>query len=646
MKKKSIPLLLAILLFSCTYLPRDVRNVLKAAGENRPELEKVLRYYSQNPADSLKLKAAYFLIRNMDDKFYYDGKLLDIYSQYFNLISDDDVRNRKVLDSIAAIYGHFSLDRLERKADLENLKAEYLINNIDMAFKVWVEQPWGKDISFDQFCECILPYRIGTEKPEYDRSKIYRQYNSLLDSVRIAGGTAIDACSVINNVLKRKLWKLTHLLSVFPDFPPNALLEYHMGDCREMTSMTIFVMRALGIPVIGDFTPQWGSRSRMGHNWNAVLGKEGEYQSFLGTISNPGIKHLPDDYKLTVAYRKTFARYPQSLAMVKRKNDEVPPFFENPHLKVVSEEYFKCFDVNILLDKKEAESEKYAYACVFNTVKWVPVSWSNIKDNVVVFTNLSCDNIVYLPAYYSKGELIPANAPFVLTQGGKKNYLIADNSHKQDMTLCRKYPYPRYVGNMADGKFQASNFADFRDSTDLYRIPKRDSSLTWQQISLNLDKAFRYYRYLGKKGGDGSIAELEFYFNSNKVTGNLISGNKVAFAPANALEKVNDGDILTFFVSGKAERAWIGIDCGKQVKIDKIKYMPRNDDNNIIKDQTYELVYWEKGQWISAGAQVAKEDNRLIYKNIPSSALYLLHNLTKGKEESVFTYENGKQILR
>ena len=38
-----------------------------------------------------------------------------------------------------------------------------LVSNIEWAFKVWREQPWGKNVSFEQFCEYILPYRIGNE---------------------------------------------------------------------------------------------------------------------------------------------------------------------------------------------------------------------------------------------------------------------------------------------------------------------------------------------------------------------------------------------------------------------------------------------------------------------------------------------------
>jgi hypothetical protein len=38
---------------------------LQSAKNNRKELEKVLRHYQKNPADSLKYKAACFLIENM-----------------------------------------------------------------------------------------------------------------------------------------------------------------------------------------------------------------------------------------------------------------------------------------------------------------------------------------------------------------------------------------------------------------------------------------------------------------------------------------------------------------------------------------------------------------------------------------------------
>jgi hypothetical protein len=409
-----------------------------------------------------------------------------------------------------------------------------------------------------------------------------------------------------------------------------------------MTYLTVFVMRALGIPVSADFTPQWANRS-MGHQWNVVLDKEGRNIDFMGTYSNPGEEHLTNKRR-PVVYRHTFAKQTQSLAILKSKNDEVPRLFENPFIKDVTDEYYKDCFVKVHFNNDYSDNYKYIYACVFDNVTWVPVSWAYVNDNGAAFEKLSCSGIVYLPAFYQRRELIPANDPFILTQEGKTKFLKADKNQLQNMMLSRKYPLPWFIGNMAGGKFQGSDYPDFKKSVDLYNIPLNDSSLIWQEVILNSKKSFRYYRYLGPALSSGSIAELEFYSGVKKLSGILISSGARELNPRYASEYAIDGDILTFYESGNRTNGWVGVDCCVPTKVNKIKYIPRNDDNNIAKGQKYELVYWENNQWISAGTQTASKDNYLMYSDIPSGALYLLHNLTKGKEERIFTYENEKQV--
>ena len=50
-------------------------------------------------------------------------------------------------------------------------------------------------------------------------------------------------------------------------------------------------------------------------------------------------------------------------------------------------------------------------------------------------------------------------------------------------------------------------------------------------------------------------------------------------------------------------------------------------------------------EWISLGKQTggSREIQKLTYCSVPSNALYLLRNLTKGVEERIFTYENNNQ---
>ena len=66
------------------------------------------------------------------------------------------------------------------------------------------------------------------------------------------------------------------------------------------------------------------------------------------------------------------------------------------------------------------------------------------------------------------------------------------------------------------------------------------------------------------------------------------------------------------------------------------------DSNNIRVGDMYELRYWQEG-WQSLGRMSAESDT-LVYRDVPAGALLWLHNHSGGREERIFTYENGKQV--
>ena len=72
-------LAIVLLIVACSRHPDDLERALRLAGDNRPELEKVLDYYSNHPEDGLKLKAAKFLIANMAMYTFYTSPDLDVY---------------------------------------------------------------------------------------------------------------------------------------------------------------------------------------------------------------------------------------------------------------------------------------------------------------------------------------------------------------------------------------------------------------------------------------------------------------------------------------------------------------------------------------------------------------------------------------
>jgi hypothetical protein len=114
----------------------EINAVLFEAGNNRDQLEKVLKHYRRNPADSLKLRAAEFLIVNMQGKYSleYGVPFEDVMAVYMRW---DEHENWEEVNRI------FGVGKKKVKEDVKHITAEYLINNIELSFKVWDEQNAG-----------------------------------------------------------------------------------------------------------------------------------------------------------------------------------------------------------------------------------------------------------------------------------------------------------------------------------------------------------------------------------------------------------------------------------------------------------------------------------------------------------------------
>lgn len=160
-------------------------------------------------------------------------------------------------------------------------------------------------------------------------------------------------------------------------------------------------------------------------------------------------------------------------------------------------------------------------------------------------------------------------------------------------------------------------------------------------------RAYRYWRYIQPwHGTHCNIAEVAFYERGSheEIRGTIIGtdgswGNN----PERTKEKVFDGDLLTYFDAPIHSGGWVGMDFGKPVSLEKVLCTPRGDGNTIEVGDRYELFYWSKGHWVSLGEQVATTVS-LVYEDVPVGTLYWLRNRTKGKDERIFTYEEGRQV--
>lgn len=631
-------------------------TALQSAGSNRKELEKVLCHYRINLADSLKYKAACFLIENIPFYFYSDGEQLENYKSYYVALKKSKGRTpQQVADSIKKMFG--PMKEPDKKRDLIEVDSAYLCHNIDWAFKVWQEQPWGKNISFETFCEYLLPYRIGDEPLEYWREKYYNKYNSLLDSLRMSDSLDIEDPIVAANYLISKLPdKNYYYTSVTPynfgHLGPSHV-QYLSGSCREVTDFAIYLFRALGIPCAIDYVPV-RSYINAGHFWLTSWNKNGEvfmseFPQKLKLVRKNRWYHSDDSPKVN---RYTFSVNRKLFEDMAKYGEEIYPFWRLPKFIDVTHEYgyYLKKELVVPLDKlyKSYRKGKIAYLCASLSDKWVPIDWCEYNASHLAFKNIRIGTVMRV-ATYEDGVLHFLTDPFYIDEKSNKYHYYTAEDKKQDVILYAKCDIgfeKNFQVRMVGGVFEGSNQSDFVKADTLFSIQCHPTRLNTNVKSWS-DKKYRYLRYKGPSQSYCNVSEVIFYENSDTVPlpGKVI-GTPGCFNNDGTHEYTNvfDGKTWTSFDYSKPTGGWAGLDLGRQAKVDHIVYTPRNRDNFVRPGDKYELFYCDRN-WKSAGTITAVSDS-LIFKDIPKNTLLLLRNHSRGKSERIFVYENGTQIWK
>ena len=383
----------------------DVERVLASAGDNRGELERVLEHYRAE-GDEQKLAAARFLIENMEGHGYIVTTLFDADE---NEIAFDALEYAsfnealKALDALEKEHGELDFKRNRFEADVDTITAAYLIENIDLAFQAWREKPWAKNLSFEAFCEHILPYRGSNEVLNPWRRACIERYRDLPGKLQNSGNPN-EAAKLIGPDV-HKLVRFSDLYYLHPtDQGFDEMDEKGKGRCEDITNMMMYAMRANGVACAADYTPFWADRDN-NHAWEVTLDENGQGSAGL---SNRAAK----------VYRKTFSIQRDSLACRKRDEEEVPRWLARKTYRDVTPQYMETTDVRVCLDNKAPKRTRFAYICVFNGGEWRAIHWGEIDGGEVTFTDMG-RNIAYLPAYYLDEELVPAAPPFILTRDGE-----------------------------------------------------------------------------------------------------------------------------------------------------------------------------------------------------------------------------------
>lgn len=598
-----------ILFIGCNSLEREAWQVADTESVNYTQIAGFLNHYKLH-GNNDKYLAACYLVANMPNKY-------SILEGCSDLIYDVNV-----------------------------VKADSLVHSLDYAFALRDTSKFLRHYSFENFCEYILPYRIASEPAEfYWNRDISRWIN-----INPVDSNILKSAKRINRKIK---------IATSPEAWGNPQMGYtatrsgRFGKCDDRAILATMAMRSMGIPAAFEVIPNWGSNNN-GHSFCSVILPNDSVCVFQD-VNDDG-ENLLLSQKAPKIYRQTFSIQKNSLVYKNKDTEPIPPVFRNFNLHDVT----RLHDIgqqNVTIPLYSESPHKIAYLCVFTPQEWFPVAYGENKGENTLFVAVGDganphgfkpakgenigDGIVYLPAIYTNMGIEPAADPFILSESGIR--WITPAAETETVRLTRKYPrlirMIRFADQMVGGVFEGANRRDFSDAVILYSITDTPLSRL-QRIDVSTDRSFKFIRYR-KPQGTFSLGEMRLFdagglpVRSKQIAPEALAGEK-------ELTNVCDGNPLTYYELPGCIDLWIGIELDRPTRISQIEFCPRNDDNEIFPGDEYELFYWSNC-WISLGRQTAT-DFKLEYTAVPKGALLWLRNLTKGREERPFTYENDTQI--
>ena len=628
MQRKSVLILLLLSMYCCNFYAESYRERYADA----------ILHYQKNVSDSLRLKAAIYLIDNMNGHRSPEGKEFDRY-----LAKLQQMRPRSNMGELERAWEECVMDEgaIKMLSDSSIITSQYLIANIDDAFDAWEKAPWKDEISFSLFCEYILPYRVYNEHVSKEwRKTLRKRYDGILTDVRDMNEAFVLIRQEVLNRVKK--------FSSFSPYVLDVMSYEHIqrASCSERCILMASVMRAFAIPAAMDMVPLWADYSASGHSWVSLVHSNGDtytvYENDTLARQNNEIdasnlsldydcKLLPD-CKYRIKSKKSVSKiYRVGYGKRKERNKSLYPSTWD-----VSDRYNLKGRLEVPISE-----DTQVYLCTYLTGRnWKAVDMAFSHKGRANFDNLGT-NIVYLPMEQNATGMNAISEPILLDIDGNAHVISFNIRDTVTISIDRKYPLCSYMPvqwmKLVRGSFEASNDSLFEKKVTIATIetmPYGDTS-----IKITDTRTYRYVRFRCPTDKIALISELAFY----GLDGIVIKGKNISFGvDEKTIANLYDNDVETKVKASKPGY-WVGLDMGESKGISEIKFTPVSDGNNIQNGHSYELWGFDH-DWKLLGRCYAKSRESLSFNGVPKGMLLLLKDRTKGQEERIFTYRDGQQI--
>lgn len=464
---------LLLFITTCSYnRNKQFESSPNTDNKNKEKLETILSHYKN---DVLKQKAACFLIENMSYHFskeeYFISPNGEKYRPNINLFYGE----KAIKTHCDSLFRQGFRIKKQKIYDLSTVNINFLINNIELAFNIW-QKPWARNISFEDFCRYILPYRAQTEEISNLRGEIMEQFVPILDSAKVT--TPLEACCVLNEHLKNIMKYGNTGLPFYPTIEET--YKSGVAQCEGLCNLGTFIMRACGIPVSVEQTT-W-TKMDLGHSWCAVL-DNGKFYSFGPGELQPNeharsftkIRHL----RPAKVYRNHFD---PDFSKIDKNDDGYITYLKSPLIYDVTNEYLdRTTQIRISVDKTNIKKKKsnQVYLCVYNHYEWCPIAIGHRKDSICYFENVVGDNIFMVADSPEGSKLRNITAPFYTDRDGNIHKFIPQKEHMLTFTLNKRKKKLDQVHTLHFWDTEKDRF------TPLEYVRSTDTTQTYDQIPEN-----------------------------------------------------------------------------------------------------------------------------------------------------------------
>lgn len=149
--------------------------------------------------------------------------------------------------------------------DLLSMSSDYLLKNVELAYKARNRFAWAKAIPDSVFLNDVLPYASLNETRDNWREDFYRRFSPYVEQCT----TLEEAIKAVNKNIRDEVKVDYNTRRKKPDQSPTESMEIGMASCSGLSILLTDAFRAVGIPSRIAGTAKWHD-DRGNHTWCEV----------------------------------------------------------------------------------------------------------------------------------------------------------------------------------------------------------------------------------------------------------------------------------------------------------------------------------------------------------------------------------------